>query len=320
MRVLLVLLIGLLVGNLFSGRLLAEGFVADRYLIALGEHSEISEQADDSLVLYTNLESEIADWSLYKDPYSQSSQYYNQPTGIWLTGSPQDLKIVKRAIVFSKSSVPVFVLYFSPSQKSRYPSAFQVEDYLQRNREIAQVVRDHRAIIIVEPDSLCLYHDTITAQGHSQKIVRDVVAIYRKQCANARIYLDAGHSSWVLPRKMARILKKSGIDQADGFATNVSNFQHTKDEVEYAQKLSGLLSGKRFVIDTGRNGNGLAMGSAHSLYWSDPQNISTGIRPTTVTPHKALDAYLWVKPPGEADGTAFPAGSWHPELIIYRPE
>jgi endoglucanase len=114
---------------------------------------------------------------------------------------------------------------------------------------------------------------------------------------------------------MAGILKGSGVDLADGFATNISNFQKTNFELAYAKKLSTLLDGKRYIIDTSRNGNGPGKSRGNAPQWSDPIGVKIGYKPTTLVTHEGLDAFLWVKPPGEADGSAFPAGSWHPELI-----
>ena len=53
-----------------------------------------------------------------------------------------------------------------------------------------------------------------------------------------------------------------------------------------------------FVIDTSRNGNG-----PHGNDWCNPPGRSLGIPPTCDTDHEKCDAYLWVKIPGESDGT-----------------
>lgn len=312
-QIVLIVCSGLFMGIAGLQTTLAAGFIADRILEG---NSELIASAYVTTPVNKQSESEITGWKLYKDWNNPSVRYFNQPSGIWLNGTQNDKEIVSRAISVSTEAVPVFVLYFSPTRNNKYPTEFHIKDYLNRNREIAQFIKTNQAIIIVEPDALCLNSDSIVAQEVTQEIIRNIVTIYRQECPNARIYIDAGHSQWVPVYKMARILRKSGIEQADGFSTNVSNFQYTENEIAYAQKLSGLLAGKRFVIDTSRNGNGPGQKRLNGPLWSDPTNIKTGLKPTTVTAHKMLDAFLWVKPPGEADGTAFPAGSWHPELII----
>ncbi|MDQ4138474.1 MAG: glycoside hydrolase family 6 protein, partial [Actinomycetota bacterium] len=88
-----------------------------------------------------------------------------------------------------------------------------------------------------------------------------------------------------------------------------------------------------FVIDTSRNGQGPWAAPAgwegDAEVWCNPPDRGLGIRPTTDTGDPLLDAYLWIKVPGESDGrcyrgTAGPedpirgmvdpaAGQWFPE-------
>ena len=61
-----------------------------------------------------------------------------------------------------------------------------------------------------------------------------------------------------------------------------------------------------FVIDTSRNGQG-AWTPPTGVYpdpqdWCNPPDRGLGIRPTTDTGNPLLDAYLWIKVPGESDG------------------
>ncbi|HEY0804501.1 MAG TPA: glycoside hydrolase family 6 protein [Pseudonocardiaceae bacterium] len=92
----------------------------------------------------------------------------------------------------------------------------------------------------------------------------------------------------------------------------------------YAQHLGTSTPTEHFVIDTSRNGDGpnamtkfaaapfnqpasvistLAGGS-----WCDPPDSGLGLRPTTRTGTPLLDAYLWVKIPGQSDGQCDAAG------------
>ncbi len=73
---------------------------------------------------------------------------------------------------------------------------------------------------------------------------------------NTKVYLDAGNAGWGHPDQIFEPLKWAGIDQADGFAVNVSNFYTTEDSIAYGKQLSAKVGGKHFVIDTSRNGNG----------------------------------------------------------------
>ena len=101
---------------------------------------------------------------------------------------------------------------------------------------------------------------------------------------------------------------------ADGFFTNVSNFNPTSSEAAYGRSISSALAGqgianKHQVIDTSRNG-----GASGDWCGDDNTDRRIGQYPTTATNDSNIDAYLWVKPPGEADGCKYAAGSFQPDL------
>lgn len=293
----------------------SEGFVPDNLVINCygGNHKIVSKSSD--FISQIESQSEIADWNLFVDPYSQSSQFFGHSTGIWLNGTSEDLKIVQRSLDLADEDVPVFVVYFSPTKNSYNPPSNQIEEYLVQNGKIAALIGNKKAIIILEPDLLCLSADNTELLALNKEILTEVVKIYKITASQARVYVDAGHSNWHSVEKMERILKGSGIELADGFATNVSNYQLTENEIRYAQRLAKRFEGKRFVIDTSRNGAGPGQSRNGAPYWSDPVGVTTGHVPGFVTNYENLDAYLWIKPPGEADGTVDIAGSWHPELL-----
>jgi endoglucanase len=64
-----------------------------------------------------------------------------------------------------------------------------------------------------------------------------------------------------------------------------------------------------FVIDTSRNGLGpwqypsTYASDAAALDWCNPPGRGLGLRPTANTGISLVDAYLWVKTPGQSDGT-----------------
>ena len=82
-----------------------------------------------------------------------------------------------------------------------------------------------------------------------------------------------------------------------------------------------------FVIDTSRNGQGPWEPPA-GVYpdpqdWCNPPDRGLGLRPTADTSIALLDAYLWVKIPGESDGECTrglgPTGTVDPEWGIVDP-
>lgn len=70
-------------------------------------------------------------------------------------------------------------------------------------------------------------------------------------------------------------------------------------------KAAGPLT--HFVIDTSRNGRGSWTPAPGTSYkdaqtWCNPPDRGLGLRPTTRTGQPLVDAYLWIKVPGESDG------------------
>jgi endoglucanase len=92
----------------------------------------------------------------------------------------------------------------------------------------------------------------------------------------------------------------------------------------YAEHLGDAVATTRFVIDTSRNGQGpndmsafanppfdqsaAVVAKLASGNWCNPPNSGVGPRPTTHTGTPLLDAYLWVKTPGQSDGQCDAAG------------
>jgi endoglucanase len=82
-------------------------------------------------------------------------------------------------------------------------------------------------------------------------------------------------------------------------------------ESRYAAALGETEPTTHFVIDTSRNGNGPWDGGEDVADWPDPQlwcnplDRAIGPQPTTETGSDLVDAYLWIKIPGESDGECY---------------
>ena len=130
-------------------------------------------------------------------------------------------------------------------------------------------------------------------------LLASAVPAFAQLSANgqAKVYLDGGHARWQSASTMASRVLAAGIASAAGFTLNVSNFITDADNVTYGAQVSTLTGGKHFIIDTSRNGNGSANGA-----WCNPQGSALGAAPTAKTGHPLVDAFLWIKRPGESDG------------------
>lgn len=246
----------------------------------------------------------------------------DQPAALWPAGEIDPGPTVRAATAAAKTAdrTALFVAYNIPHRDCGQHSAGGAADadtYRDWMGKFADALGDAKALVVLEPDAVAHIVDGCTpGEYHAEREQLLGEAIARlKQQPNTKVYLDAGNPSWIKdPGKLVEPLKRAGVEQADGFSLNVSNFQTDAVTKKYGLQLSEELGGKHFVIDSSRNGNGPLPGA-----WCNPPGRALGTRPTTKTDEPALDAYLWVKRPGESDGTCEGgpnAGQWWPEYAL----
>jgi endoglucanase len=241
-----------------------------------------------------------------------------RPQARWVT-DPDPVRAARETHAYVSGAVaaaalPVVVLYAVPGRDCSGASAGGAEDWAAYRRwvsAVADALGDARAIVVLEPDALALQDCLTTAQARRRGLeLATAVRTLGALAPAARVYLDGGHSDWHPPSVTAARLRDAGVDQAAGFATNVSNHQPTTAEVAYGREVRRLLGGDADqVVDTGRNGVPLP-----GADWCDPPGRRLGPFPTLVTEDPAV-AYLWIKRPGEADGCAAPAGTFLPAAV-----
>ncbi|MFJ6623048.1 glycoside hydrolase family 6 protein [Kitasatospora sp. NPDC091335] len=230
----------------------------------------------------------------------------SQPSSQWLgeQGAKEIAEQVSRRATESGRTA-VFVAYDIPHRDCGQYSAGGASDaaaYRSWITGVAQALGDRKAWVVLEPDAVAHTLDTCGIKGDlaAERYGLLAFAVQElKKNPNARVYLDAGNPGWAQdPEELAAALRKSGIAAADGFAVNVANFYDTERNAAYGARLSAALGGKHFVVDTSRSGNGAMGGDS----WCNPQGRALGDRPTTETGRPGVDAYLWIKNPGESDG------------------
>jgi endoglucanase len=242
----------------------------------------------------------------------------NTPTARWLGDWTRDVRREVDAAVSTitgTGALPVFVAYNIPGRDCGSYSAGGSrgsDAYRSWIRSFADGLRRRQALVVLEPDALPGM-DCLSAANRQERLALLADAVNVLKAQRASVYIDAGHARWKSAEEMASRLKQVNIAAADGFSLNVSNYINNAANIAYGERLSRLVGGKHFIIDTSRNGIGT------TSEWCNPRGQALGVIPTTNTGHPLVDAFLWVKQPGESDGTCNGgprAGSWWNEVAI----
>ena len=145
-----------------------------------------------------------------------------------------------------------------------------------------------------------------------------------------------------LPAKIAQLLGEwNGValnrygEWSD--TTDTPDLNTSGINLRYANMLGSTVPTVHFVIDTSRNGVGPWQPPADHPAgdpqdWCNPPARGLGLQPTANTGKLLVDAYLWIKLPGESDGQCYrwtsgpndpvrniqdpAAGQWFPEMAL----
>jgi endoglucanase len=332
------------------------------------------------------------------------------PQAVWFTkGTPkrvlQDVRnTVQRAA--GKGTVPVLVAYNIPFRDCAQFSAggaTSVEEYKAWIDGFAAGIGNAEAVVILEPDGLgiipwynpfanrdtwvtnpnyewCQPAEASSSTAAAQRFEMLNYAVDKlKANPGTSVYLDGTHSGWLGAGDAADRLIQAGVEDADGFFLNVSNYRLNSHLEKYGMWVSKCIAFasnpaswgnghsewcasqyfpanpndfstwgltdqwytdnvesqtwwysesilKHFVIDTSRNGRGPwtpTTSYPDAQDWCNPPDRGLGVRPTADTGIALLDAYLWIKIPGESDGECTrglgPTGTIDPEWGLVDP-
>lgn len=237
-----------------------------------------------------------------------------QPTATWLlpeqhpVGEVGDYAADIAGAADASGRMALFVVYGVPGRDcdAGLSGGGLADDdaYAAWTAEIAEALEGTGSAVVLEPDALPL---AITCDAVETRVAQLAGAVDRFAAADVLTYIDAGHSRWQSAAAMADLLDRVGVGEVRGFSTNVSNYNDDASERAWAEQLSGLLGGARYVVDTSRNGNGSDGG------WCNPSGRALGAPPGPVEDGSHQDADLWIKNPGTSDGVCNGgprAGDW----------
>jgi endoglucanase len=183
------------------------------------------------------------------------------PTATWLTkGTPQEVRAAARTVVQraqSNREVPVLVAYFLPNRDCGQYSAGGAQSTAQYTAWIdglAKGIGDAPAAVILEPDGLGLIPNyvsridgssncSIAGVDPANRFVELNYAVDRlKAQRHTDVYLDATHTGWQNVGESAQRLLMAGVQRADGFFLNASNYQLTPNQLAYGRWVSSCIA------------------------------------------------------------------------------
>ncbi len=246
----------------------------------------------------------------------------NQPTAIWLNGPTtedpngnSDLYLVEQISqsALQQNKVALYQIYAIPHRDAcaGYSSGGfkSSESYLNWVANISSKIKSE-TVVTLEPDALAhtIESNCLTNKQTNERYatLASAITTLKQNPKVIGVYLDSGHSEWFPDAsKLVEPLKRAGIDNASGITVNVSNFIATPDITKWAQDLVALIGKEKgILIDTSRNGRGSAPNTVTGeARWCNPEGRGLGKAPTTNVNDKNLHAYVWIKVPGESDGS-----------------
>ena len=155
-----------------------------------------------------------------------------QPVASWMGNWNPNIEMdVKTRVLFPTraGALPVMILYNLPYRDCGLYSAGGAGSAARYRKWIDGVARgtgSRRAVFVLEPDGLPQMSDCLDAKKRQERIEMIRYAVDTLTALpGAAVYLDAGHSDWMPAAEMRPALNAAGIDKADGFSLNVSNYQ-----------------------------------------------------------------------------------------------
>jgi endoglucanase len=253
------------------------------------------------------------------DDAAQMDKIASNSQARWFDASSGDILSAVDSVVSSVTgagAVPVLVAYNIPHRDCGGLSAggTTVGGYMAWIAAFANGLAGRKSVVILEPDALSDMN-CLSAADQTTRVNLIQYAVQLLRAKGGLVYLDGGNSSWKSASDQAARLRRANVAAADGFFLNVSNFQYTSSSISYGKRIADLVGGKHFIIDTSRNGLGPTADNA----WCNPAGRALGPVATTLTADPLVDAYLWIKGPGESDGScggAPTAGLWWADYAL----
>nr|AEX92717.1 putative cellulase [Neocallimastix patriciarum] len=212
-------------------------------------------------------------------------------------------------------------------------------EYIDVIEEKLKYYKSQPVVLIIEPDSLAnlvTNLENTPACADSEKYYLDGHAYLIKKFGvlkHVAMYLDIGHAFWLgwddnrekAGKVYSKVISSGSPGQVRGFTDNVANYTPWEDptlsrgpdtewnpcpdEKRYLEAMhkdfkSAGIKSVYFVCDTSRNGH--KTDRKHPGEWCNQTGVGVGARPqaSPISSMDYLDAFYWIKPLGESDGTS----------------
>ncbi|KAF4029982.1 Glycosyl hydrolases family 6 [Phytophthora infestans] len=181
------------------------------------------------------------------------------------------------------------------------------EDYVEFITNLTELVGERKVLYVLEPDAVGLLANKGCAveYGYQSNLTTAITLLSKNP--NAEIYLDVGF--WTLERSdtagiVAQIVKElAQSGRVKGIALNTSNYRSTTQMSDLCTNFQTAVGSTDMhcVIDSSRNFQEFA--NVSSTEWCNVRKAGIGAPPTDTTDLDNIDYWLYVKPPGDSDGT-----------------
>ncbi|OQR99586.1 glycoside hydrolase [Achlya hypogyna] len=257
-----------------------------------------------------------------------ASQYNNYKTAIealknvtvatWYTDNADKayLEVQKLLNKCGPQTLPVIVVYGLPHKdckagESNMGSNKDGDMYAAWIQQLSDLVANRPVIYIMEPDAvgLALAEDCAKKNGYLDNMAKAIPVLSENN--NSLLYVDVGY--WMMETAYNQTLVKETLKQfsstgrVNGIALDTSNYRLTSEMETLCEDFGAITNNEyKCVIDTSRNYRGPKAGTGE---WCNSRYAALGVPSTNNTANDAIDYFLWLKTPGESDGTCVSQGS-----------
>jgi hypothetical protein len=236
-----------------------------------------------------------------------SDSWGGTPAGIF----KQTSKIFCSLMTGDPGTIPIFTTYFLHATLGGSPTPAQVRKYMplfkQRVNAMAKATGNRPSVWLLELDGI----------GSTRGVAKTgALSLWEKalhyemmkmeSLPHTVVYVEGGYSDSNSAAYTAKVLKAVGIHQIRGFFTNDTHNEWTRKEDIWSAKVSKLVGGTHFIINTASNGRGPKLNRRPATQGVEdlcnPTGRGLGIPDTSTTDFPGADAYLWEHTPGNSSG------------------